>query len=133
MSVFGESAAGQGQAGNKGNGMEEHYHGEMDHAAELLSRFKHRKIHNRGRGRIEITYPALPKTLRDLDVGFDLLLKLILKHLFTGGTLRIDDLASRLAVPISLLEEPIQFLRKEALIEARGAGNTGVSGVMIER
>ena len=98
--------------------------------AELFSRFRHKKIDLYGQAVREIDFPVLPQTLEALGVSFDLIIKLFMKHLLVGGTMRSDELAARLAIPVSFLEEPTRFLRNEALIEGRGKGAAGVSGIM---
>jgi len=101
-----------------------------DSSESLFKRFRHQKVGLHAGVFPEISFPPPPKSFKDLDIGFDLVLKLILKHLFVGGALRTDKLAMRLAIPISLLEEPIQFLRTEALIEARSDGSSTISGLL---
>ncbi|MES9899096.1 MAG: hypothetical protein ABW148_08745 [Sedimenticola sp.] len=98
----------------------------------LLRSFRHRKLDAAERSVTEDSrrFPPPPSSWHDLDIDFAIITKLILKHLLTGGELRVDILAARLAIPPSLLEEPIQFLRKESLIEAKGAGSDGISGAM---
>ena len=98
--------------------------------AELFSRFRHKKIDLYGQAVHEIDFPVLPHTLEELGVSFDLIIKLFMKHLLVGGSMRSDELAARLAIPVSFLEEPTRFLRNEALIEGRGKGSAGVSGIM---
>ena len=101
-----------------------------DSSETLFKRFRHQKVGLHADAFPKASFPPPPKSIRELDVGFDLVLKLILKHLFVGGALRTDKLAALLAIPISLLEEPIQFLRTEALIEARSAGSSTISGLL---
>ncbi|MES9858482.1 MAG: hypothetical protein ABW166_18045 [Sedimenticola sp.] len=98
----------------------------------LLRSFRHRKLDAMERGTTKDvgSFPLPPTSWRDLDIDFPLITKLIIKHLLIGGELRVDRLAARLAIPPSLLEEPIQFLRKESQIEAKGAGSDGISGAM---
>lgn len=96
----------------------------------LLRRFRHIKADLHAGIIPETILPPPPEQLTDLDVGFDLILKLILKHLHVGGALRTDKLAALLTIPVSLLEEPIQFLRTEALIEARSSSASNVSGLL---
>ncbi len=96
----------------------------------LFRRFRHQKIGIEADALRQPPLPPSPEKLSDLDVGFDLILKLILKRLYVSGTLRIDKLAEQLAIPVSLLDEPIQFLRRESFIEARCGSSAGVSGVL---
>ncbi len=98
----------------------------------LFSQFRHKKLGGSGAARaiIGMVFPSAPLSLGDLGVSPSLLNKLILKHLLVGGALRNDELAQRLAIPLSLLDEPTAFLRKEMMVEARGEGSAGISGVM---
>jgi predicted ATPase with chaperone activity len=98
--------------------------------AELFSRFRHKKIDLYGQAVPEIDFPVRPQALEELGISFSLITKLFMKHLLVGGTMRSDELAAKLAIPVSLLEEPTRFLRNEALIEGRGKGSAGVSGIM---
>ncbi|MEO1751616.1 hypothetical protein [Thiofaba sp. EF100] len=100
--------------------------------ASLFSHFRHKKLGISGAPRAVMgtVFPSAPLSFGDLGVGPSLLNKLILKHLLVGGALRNDELAQRLAIPLSLLDEPTTFLRKEMMVEARGEGSAGISGVM---
>lgn len=98
--------------------------------AELFSRFRHKKIDLYGLVEQEVAYPTQLQSLQELGINFSLLIKLYLKHLLNSGSMRNDELASKMAIPVSLLEEPTRFLRNEALIEGRGKGSAGVSGIM---
>jgi len=101
-----------------------------DSIENLFRKFRHHKVGLHAGAFPKIPFPAPPKSLADLDVNFELIIKLILKHIFVNGSLRTDELAALLAIPVSLLEEPIQFLRTESLIEARSAGASAISGLL---
>ncbi|MGD9000916.1 MAG: AAA family ATPase [Granulosicoccaceae bacterium] len=98
--------------------------------AELFAKFRHKKIDLYGQAAHEVDFPTRPQSLEELDISFALIVKLFLKHLLVGGSMRNDELAGKMAIPVSLLEEPTRFLRNEALIEGRGKGAAGVSGIM---
>jgi predicted ATPase with chaperone activity len=98
--------------------------------AELFSRFRHKKIDLYGQEARQVDYPVQPQSLQELGISFSLIIKLFLKHLLASGSMRNDELAGKMAVPVSLLEEPTRFLRNEALIEGRGKGAAGVSGIL---
>ncbi|TQV65361.1 MAG: ATP-binding protein [Halothiobacillaceae bacterium] len=104
----------------------------VDGNEELFSRFRHKKlgVTRSGQEVVEAPFPAAPTALEGLGVGTSLIHKLILKHLLISGALRTDELAARLAIPVSLLEEPTAFLRKEMMVEARGEGSAGISGLL---
>ncbi|MEJ1355205.1 MAG: ATP-binding protein [Candidatus Sedimenticola sp. (ex Thyasira tokunagai)] len=98
----------------------------------LLRVFRHRKLDAATKvGTEEYEhFPPPPSSWHDLEIDFTLITRLIVKHLLIAGELRIDKLADRLAIPPSLLGEPIHFLRKESLIEAKGEGSDSISGAM---
>jgi predicted ATPase with chaperone activity len=98
--------------------------------AELFSKFRHKKIDLYGQAVPEIDFPVRPQALEELGVNFSLIVKLFMKHLLVGGAMRSDELAAKMAIPVSLLEEPTRFLRNEALIAGRGKGSAGVSGIL---
>lgn len=93
---------------------------------EPLRRFRHLKRDLFGHAPAAAPMPARPGRIEALGVPAALVEKLILKHLYSAGAQRSDELARALGVPLSLLEEPLGFLRREALIEVRGErGNLG--------
>jgi len=96
---------------------------------QLFARFRHKKLGLPG-GQARIPQlPQVPRSIAELGVGVAVLNQLILKHLLLGGVLRNDELAKRMAVPMSLLEDPTQFLRTEAMIESHSRGASAVSDV----
>lgn len=105
----------------------------QDLSQGLIEKFRHKKRDLFDEQAPAARMPDPPGTFADLGIGEPLVDKLILKHLLTAGGLRTDELARRLAVPLSLLEGPVSFLRREALIEARGArGEGGSIGALLE-
>lgn len=103
-----------------------------DNQEVLFSRFRHKKlvVARSGQEVVQAPFPSVPQSLDALGVGAALVHKLILKHILVNGALRTDELAGRLGIPVSLLDEPTAFLRKEMLVEARGDGSSGISGVL---
>ncbi|MFH7325991.1 ATP-binding protein [Desulfurivibrio sp. C05AmB] len=99
--------------------------------SELISRFRHQKRDLGGRTAPAPPMPPTPVAFEDLGVGEPVVDKLILKHLLSAGSLRTDELARRLGIPLSLMEAPVSFLRREALLEGRGERNGGGIGALL--
>ncbi|KPV40340.1 hypothetical protein AN478_08085 [Thiohalorhabdus denitrificans] len=94
-----------------------------------MGRFRHRKLSRQGQRRADgPTYPGAPREQADLGVGPETLVRLLLKHLHTGGAQRLDELGRNLGVPVSLLQETITFLRREHLVDVQGARPGAPSG-----
>ena len=95
-----------------------------------LASYRHKKIDSRNATVPPLEYPPAVKSFDALDVSASLLEKMLLKHLFTGGTQRTDELANKLCIPVSLLDSTITFLRNEALIEAHSRVQTSIGEVL---
>ena len=78
------------------------------------------RVANLALGRLEKLAPR-PNTLADTGLSEAFLGDLVVKHLFDGGVLTMATLTERLALSGPILEEIINFLRKEARVEIRGA------------
>ncbi|MFT5394427.1 MAG: hypothetical protein ACI8PT_004638 [Gammaproteobacteria bacterium] len=66
-----------------------------------------------------------PRTIEETGLSQFFLGDLICKHLRVAGTLDMEALSKRLALPGSVLEKVVAFLRTENLIEVQGAALTG--------
>jgi len=67
-----------------------------------------------------------PPPLSSLDeTGLELAFveDLVLKHLFFLGEFKLVDVAERVKLPLSIVEQVLDGLRKEILVEVRGAAN----------
>lgn len=58
-----------------------------------------------------------PHTLEETGLSFFFVLELIAKILYRGGQLKLSELASRIHLPISVLEPILAFMRNERLCE----------------
>lgn len=71
--------------------------------------------------------PPVPQRVADLGVPADRLAELLVKTLL-GGEASGSELADRLAVPFSILEPSVEYVRVEKLVEVRGASGVGNAG-----
>jgi hypothetical protein len=62
-----------------------------------------------------------PKTLSDTGLSVTFLADLLAKHLHDGGVLTMAQLSERVALPGSILESILNFMRKEAKVEVLAA------------
>lgn len=102
-------------------------------AAEVLSAYRHKKLatatmHEEPAAALDM--PKRPGSLQDLGTSISQVHKILMKSLFVGGIQRSDELASKMCIPVSLLEEPIAFLRNEAMIEAHRRVQTSIGEIL---
>lgn len=62
-----------------------------------------------------------PKTLSDTGLSMTFLADLLAKHLHDGGVLTMSQLSERVALPGSIVESILNFMRKEAKVEVLAA------------
>lgn len=103
--------------------------GEASVMSDPLTAYRHKKLGAKVVGAYDLSPPSAV-TNDGLDVSISLLEKMLLKHLYTSGTQRTDDLAERLCIPVSLLDSTIVFLRNEALIEAHSRIQTSIGEIL---
>ena len=65
--------------------------------------------------------PPAPETVEETGLDLNFIADLSLKHLVSMGEFRLGDLSKRLGLPINILDEAIELLRREKLVEVRGA------------
>jgi len=65
--------------------------------------------------------PTVPESLEETGLALEFVSDLAIKHILHMGEFRLADLAARLCLPVGLLDEPIELLRREKLIEVRSA------------
>jgi len=65
--------------------------------------------------------PPAPGSLAETGLTLEFVSDLALKHSLHLGEFRLADLADRLGLPVALLDEPIELLRREKLVEVRSA------------
>jgi len=85
------------------------------------------KVANLALGRLEKLAPR-PNTVADTGLSEAFLGDLVVKHLLEGGVLTMAALTERLALSGPITEQLINFLRKEARVEVRGAVADGSTG-----
>jgi len=95
-----------------------------------VENYKHKKLGLLGEEYHTDDFPRAAKSLEQLGITLATLHKIILKHLFTTGTLRTDELAARLCVPVSVLERPVAFLRNEAYLEAHNRVQANIGEIL---
>jgi hypothetical protein len=66
-----------------------------------------------------------PRRIEDTGLTTTFLAELTGKHLLTAGTLSLNDLIGRLALPGRLLEDVLHFMRQESRIQILGAEPSG--------
>jgi predicted ATPase with chaperone activity len=69
--------------------------------------------------------PTAPETLKEAGLTLGFLNDMILKTLYTNGTLLGLDLARQLCLPFKVLEESLRFLKEEKGIEVAGGDLIG--------
>lgn len=85
------------------------------------------RVANLALGRLEKLAPR-PNTVADTGLSEAFLGDLVAKHLLEGGVLTMAALTERLALSGPITEQLINFLRKEARVEVRGAVADGSAG-----
>ncbi len=101
-----------------------------DNNTDPVSFYRHKKLAVKSAETTELEHPPAISELDELDVSVTLLEKMLLKHLITSGTQRTDELARKLCVPITLLDEPITFLRNETYIEAHSRVHANIGEIL---
>jgi predicted ATPase with chaperone activity len=65
--------------------------------------------------------PPAPEDVQSTGLDLNFIADLSLKHIISMGEFRLSDLSERMGLPINILDEAIELLRREKLIEVRGA------------
>ncbi len=71
-------------------------------------------------------WPGQPRSLEDTGLNATMIEELILKAIFYAGEMRGMDIANRLKLPTSVIEESLEGLRRQKYIDIRGGGGSGV-------
>ncbi|WP_002640777.1 hypothetical protein [Myxococcus hansupus] len=71
-------------------------------------------------------WPAQPRTLSETGLTATFVEELVLKALFFAGEMRGMDIAARLQLPTSLVDDIIEGLRRQKYVDIRGGGGSGV-------
>ncbi|MCP3100493.1 ATPase [Myxococcus sp. K15C18031901] len=75
---------------------------------------------------LERFWPAQPRALDETGLTATFVEELVLKALFFAGEMRGMDLASRLQLPTSVVDDIIEGLRRQKYVDIRGGGASGV-------
>jgi DNA-binding MarR family transcriptional regulator len=67
-------------------------------------------------------WPQPPRTLEEAGLTVSMVEELILKAIFFAGEMRGMDIANRLKLPSSIIDEVIEGLRRQKYIDIRGGG-----------
>lgn len=65
--------------------------------------------------------PPAPQTIQESGLDLDFIADLALKHIIGMGEFRLSDLASRMGLPVVILDEAVALLRRQKAVEVRGA------------
>jgi len=66
-------------------------------------------------------YPAAPKTIEETGLDLSFIADLVMKHILHMGEFRLSDLEESIKLPAPILDPAIEMLRREKLIEVKGA------------
>jgi energy-coupling factor transporter ATP-binding protein EcfA2 len=66
--------------------------------------------------------PKVPRTLEETGLGAPFIADLILKHAVQMEEFRIQEMAERVRLPVSLVDKSMDDLRRDRFIEVKGAG-----------
>jgi len=65
--------------------------------------------------------PPAPLEVQDTGLDLDFIADLAVKHIMSMGEFRLSDLSQRMGLSIAILDEAIELLRREKMVEVRGA------------
>jgi len=77
------------------------------------------------------TPPSPPKTFEEIGLSEDFLADLIVKTLLQRGSLRGHEIARVLGLSYLVIEETIEYLRREQNVEVRGSEGGGAPGYLL--
>ncbi|MBZ4410781.1 ATPase [Myxococcus faecalis] len=85
-----------------------------------------RALESGGPGAPDRFWPTQPRDLSETGLTATFVEELVLKALFFAGEMRGMDLASRLQLPTSIVDDIIEGLRRQKYVDIRGGGASGV-------
>ncbi|MET0401346.1 MAG: ATPase [Cystobacter sp.] len=71
-------------------------------------------------------WPAQPRTLEESGLTASMVEELVLKAIFYAGEMRGMDIANRLKLPTSVVDDVLEGLRRQKYIDIRGGGGSGL-------
>jgi hypothetical protein len=78
---------------------------------------------------LSILPPVCPRTIEETGLSPAFLIELTSKILYLGGTMTLASLSDRMALPVSIVGDVMEFLKKEALAEVKKGGDVRASYV----
>jgi len=76
---------------------------------------------------LSVMPPVAPKTVEETGLEASFLVELACKILYSGGTMSLAALAERIALPVSVTGDVMEFLKVERLAEVKKAGDVRAS------
>lgn len=73
--------------------------------------------------RVFLKTPRAPKTVEEAGLDPTMVADLVLKHLLFTGEFKMTDIAERVKLPVSIVEGALEELRRDKLIEVKGASS----------
>jgi hypothetical protein len=73
------------------------------------------------------SHPPPPRTVEETGISLGFLTELACKTLYFGGVMSLASLSDRIALPVSVLGDVMDFLRKERLAEVKKGGDIRAS------
>ncbi|MBM7116070.1 ATPase [Archangium primigenium] len=70
--------------------------------------------------------PPQPRNLEELGLNATMVEELVLKAIFFAGEMRGMDIANRLKLPTTVVDEVLEALRRQKYIDIRGGGGSGL-------
>lgn len=78
---------------------------------------------------LSVMPPVAPRTVGETGLPEGFLVELACKILYSGGTMTLAGLAERIALPVSVTGDVMEFLKKERFAEVKKAGDVRASYV----
>lgn len=66
-------------------------------------------------------HPDPPETMEETGLKFSFIVDLIMKHALNMGEFTIPSIGSRIKLPLTIVDEALERLRKDHMVEVRGA------------
>jgi len=66
--------------------------------------------------------PAAPVSVKDTGLELSFIADLIMKHVLYLGEFNLSDLCERVKLPLQIVDEAVEVLRREKFLEVKGAG-----------
>lgn len=70
-------------------------------------------------------HPLPPRTVEDTGLELSFICDLVMKHAFSLGRFKLPDLVKNVGLPLAIMDEVVEVLRKDHLLEVAGAKEYG--------